>query len=151
GILRLDPLAAFRGNYAQRDVMQALRAKFKAYPDLRVSVRNAQSFSLGGAPVDIDFNIKGPDLDVLADASERLRTRILQIGGFADADTTLKLNKPELRVLIDRDRAADLGVQVEDVAMAMRLMVGGDDRVSRFVDPTINEDYDVEVRLENGD
>jgi HAE1 family hydrophobic/amphiphilic exporter-1 len=35
--------------------------------------------------------------------------------------------------------------------MAMRLMVGGDDRVSRFVDPTVNEDYDVEVRLEEGD
>jgi HAE1 family hydrophobic/amphiphilic exporter-1 len=151
GILTLRPFAAFRGNYTQRDVMQALRAKFRAYPDLRVSVRNAQSFSLGGAPVDIDFNIKGPDLEVLADASERLRTRILEIGGFADADTTLKLNRPELRVLVDRDRAADLGVQVQDIALAMRLMVGGDERVSRFVDPSINEDYDVQMRLEDGD
>jgi HAE1 family hydrophobic/amphiphilic exporter-1 len=151
GILRLDPLAAFRGNYTQRDVMQALRAKFRAYPDLRISVRNAQSFSLGGAPVDIDFNIKGPELEVLADAAERLRTRVLEIGGFADADTTLKLNKPELRVLIDRDRAADLGVDVQDIALAMRLMVGGDERVSRFVDQSINEDYDVQMRLEDGD
>jgi HAE1 family hydrophobic/amphiphilic exporter-1 len=150
-ILRLDPFEVFRGNYTQRDVMQALRARFKAYRDLRISVRNAQSFSLGGAPVDIDFNIKGPDLDVLADAGERLRTRILEIGGFADADTTLKLDKPELRVMIDRDRAADLGVQAQDIALAMRLMVGGDERVSRFVDPSINEDYDVQVRLEDGD
>jgi len=151
GILRLDPFAAFRGNYTQRDVMQALRAKFRAYPDLRISVRNAQSFNLGGAPVDIDFNLKGPELTVLADAAERLRTRILEIGGFADADTTLKLDKPELRIVIDRERAADLGVQVEDIALAMRLMVGGDERLSRFVDPSVNEDYDVQVRLEDGD
>ena len=151
GILRLDPFAAFRGNYTQRDVMQALRAKFRAYPDLRISVRNAQSFNLGGAPVDIDFNLKGPELEVLADAAERLRTRILEIGGFADADTTLKLDKPELRIVIDRERAADLGVQVEDIALAMRLMVGGDERLSRFVDPSVNEDYDVQVRLEDGD
>jgi HAE1 family hydrophobic/amphiphilic exporter-1 len=151
GILRLDPLAAFRGNYTQRDVMQALRAKFKRYGDLRISVRNAPAFNLGGAPVDIDFNIRGPDLQTLRDAAEKLRTRMLEMGGIADADTTLKLDKPELRVVIDRDRAADLGVDVEHVAMAMRLMVGGDDRVSRFVDPTINEDYDVEVRLEDGD
>src|SRR5262249_38273469 len=34
---------------------------------------------------------------------------------------------------------------------AMRLMVGGDDRVSRFIDPTVNEDYDVQIRLEEGD
>jgi multidrug efflux pump subunit AcrB len=130
GILRLDPLAAFRGNYTQRDVMQALRAKFKRYGDLRISVRNAPAFNLGGAPVDIDFNIRGPDLQTLRDAAEKLRTRMLEMGGIADADTTLKLDKPELRVVIDRDRAADLGVDVEHVAMAMRLMVGGDDRVS---------------------
>ena len=151
GLFRLDPGAAFRGNYTQRDVMQQLRARFRTYKDLRVSVRNAPSFNLGGAPVDIDFNIRGPDLDVLARAAETLRTRMLEMGGIADADTTLKLDKPELRVVIDRDRAGDLGVDVEDVAMAMRLMVGGDDRVSRFVDPTVNEDYDVQVRLEDGD
>ena len=131
--------------------MQALRAKFRRYGDLRISVRNAPSFNLGGGPVDIDFNIRGPDLQVLRDAAETLRTRLLEMGGIADADTTLKLDKPELRVVIDRDRAADLGVEIEDVAMAMRLMVGGDDRVSRFIDPSVNEDYDVQVRLEEGD
>ncbi len=151
GLVRLDPGAAFRGNYTQRDVMQRLRATFRTYRDLRISVRNAPAFNLGGAPVDIDFNIRGPDLDVLARAAETLRARMLEMGGIADADTTLKLDKPELRVVIDRDRAGDLGVAVEDVAMAMRLMVGGDDRVSRFIDPSVNEDYDVQVRLEDGD
>src|SRR5262245_26985795 len=151
GLIRLDPAAAFRGNYTQRDVMQQLRAAVRKYPDLRISVRNAPSFNLGGAPVDIDFSIRGPDLEVLARAAETLRARMLEMGGIADADTTLKLDKPELRVKIDRDRAADLGVDVEDVAMAMRLMVGGDDRLSRFIDPTVNEDYDVQVRLEDGD
>jgi hydrophobic/amphiphilic exporter-1 (mainly G- bacteria), HAE1 family len=150
-LVRLDPLAAFRGNYTQRDVMQAVRARFRRYQDLRISARNAPAFNLGGAPVDIDFNIRGPDLQVLAGAAETLRARMLAGGGVADADTTLKLEKPELRVVVDRERAADLGVEVEDVALAMRLMVGGDDRVSRFIDPTVNEDYDVEVRLEEGD
>ena len=123
--------------------MQELRGTFRKYPDLRISVRNAPSFNLGGAPVDIDFGIRGPDLETLARFAETLRTRMLEMGGIVDADTTLKLDKPELRVRIDRDRAADLGVDIEDIAMALRLMVGGDDRVSRFRDPTVNEDYDV--------
>jgi HAE1 family hydrophobic/amphiphilic exporter-1 len=68
-----------------------------------------------------------------------------------DADVTLKLDKPELRVEIDRARAADLGVDSTDIANALRLMVGGDDRVSRFRDETMNEDYDVELRLKRDD
>src|SRR5690606_8398693 len=39
GIAALDPLEAFRGNYSQRDVMQAVRARLRAYPDLRTGVR----------------------------------------------------------------------------------------------------------------
>ena len=52
---------------------------------------------------------------------------------------------------IDRDRAANLGVDTEDIASALRLMVGGDDRVTRFRDEAMNEDYDVQVRLQEGD
>ena len=47
----------------------------------------------------------------------------------------LRLDKPELHVDIDRDRAADLGVSARDIGTALRLMVGGDEEVSRFHDP----------------
>ncbi|HEY7726956.1 MAG TPA: efflux RND transporter permease subunit, partial [Candidatus Eisenbacteria bacterium] len=71
--------------------------------------------------------------------------------GLLDADTTLKLDKPELRVQIDRARAADLRVDPEQVGTAVRLMVGGDEEVSRFLDPAVNEDYDVTLRLRDQD
>ena len=60
------------------------------------------------------------------------------------------LDKPELRS-IDRERAADLGVDVEQIATALRLMVGGDQEVSRFHDPVLDEDYDVQLRLSDAD
>ena len=60
----------------------------------------------------------------------------------------LRLDKPEFRIHVDRDRAADLGVDTTDVASSIRIMVGGDDRVTRFRDDTTNEDYDVQLRLE---
>ena len=68
-----------------------------------------------------------------------------------DADTTLKLDKPELRIEIDRARADDLGVDPGRVGTAVRLLVGGDEEVSRFQDPAINEDYDVQLRLREED
>ena len=146
-----DPLAAFKGLYSQRDVMAAVRAKLKLIPDLRVRVGNLQTMNTGSAPYDIDFAIRGPELLELNRFSEAMRARALKTPGLTDVDTTLRLNKPELRVTIDRDRAADLGVDASDIATSLRLMVGGDDEVSRFRDEKIAEEYDVEVRLKGGD
>ncbi len=73
------------------------------------------------------------------------------LGGIVDADTSLKLNKPELQVEIDRARAADLGVDTSDIATSLRVMVGGDEEASRFRDPSVNEDYDVQLRLIEAD
>jgi HAE1 family hydrophobic/amphiphilic exporter-1 len=81
--------------------------------------------------------------------AEQLREKAPELG-IVDADTTLKLDKPELRVEINRERAADLGVSTDDVASALRLMVGGDQRTSRFHDASVNEDYDVQLRLVEG-
>jgi HAE1 family hydrophobic/amphiphilic exporter-1 len=151
GIVSGDPLAGFRNNWSQRDVMQEVRRRLARLPDLRTSVRNAPSFNTGGGSFDIDFIIRGPDLIALARYGEELRARARTLGGIADPDTTLKLDKPELRVEIDRERAADLGVNTEQVAEALRLMVGGDQEVSRFLDPTVNDDYDVQLRVSAGD
>jgi HAE1 family hydrophobic/amphiphilic exporter-1 len=149
--LRGEPLAAFRGNYSQRDVMQQVRLKLRKYRDYRVLVRNIPGFNIGGGSFDIDFVLRGPDLQSLARYAEELRTRAIAMGGIADPDTTLRLDRPELRVRIDRERAADLKVDTEQIASALRLMVGGDTEVSRFRDPSTDEDYYVQLRLSDRD
>jgi hydrophobic/amphiphilic exporter-1 (mainly G- bacteria), HAE1 family len=149
GITHGRPLEAFKANYSQRDVMQEIRTRLRKYKDLRTSVRNAQSFNIGGGGWEIDFVLRGPDLEMLAKYAEELRAKSTELG-IIDADTTLKLDKPELRVEIDRTRAADLGVSTDDIASALRLMVGGDQRVSRFRDEAVNDDYDVQIRLTEG-
>jgi hydrophobe/amphiphile efflux-1 (HAE1) family protein len=145
--LRGEPLAAFRGNYSQRDVIQEVRRRVRKFRDLRVTVRNIPGFNIGGGSFDIDFVLRGPDLTALAAYGEQLRQRANELGGIVDPDTTLKLDRPELRVRIDRERAADLAVDTEQIATALRLMVGGDEEVSRFHDPLVNEDYFVTLRL----
>lgn len=113
-------------------------------------MRNPQTFVGGGPNFDIDFANLGSDLPTLFNLAEQLRRRAPELG-LQDADTTLKLDKPELRAVIDRDRAAKLGVDTEDIASALRIMVGGDTCVTRFRDEQMNEDYDVQVRLREGD
>jgi hydrophobe/amphiphile efflux-1 (HAE1) family protein len=149
-LVSFAPWRAFQGNYSQRDVVQEVRRKLRKFSDLRVSIRNPQTFSLGGPNWDIDFSLLGPELESLAKYADQLRERAPKLG-LLDADTTLKLDKPELRVEIDRERAAKLGVDTEDISEALRIMVGGDPRVSKFRDASVNEDYDVQLRLTEAD
>jgi hydrophobe/amphiphile efflux-1 (HAE1) family protein len=151
GLLAGDPLAAFRGNYTQRDVMQSLRQRMRKFSDMRISIRNIPGFNIGGGNFDIDFVLRGPELEALARYGDQLRRRAQELGGMLDLNTTLRLDRPELRVQIDRARAADLRVDTEQIATALRLMVGGDQEVSRFRDPSVNEDYDVQLRLRDAD
>src|SRR6266536_1494419 len=146
------PLNAFRGNYAQQDVMQELRRRLRRYSPLRVGIRNSQSFNFGtGGRYDIDFVLRGPDLTSLARYAEDLRQRSEKLGGIVDTDTTLKLDKPELRVEIDRDRAAALGVSTAEIANSLRIMVGGDEQVTHYHDASVNDAYDVQLRLNERD
>jgi HAE1 family hydrophobic/amphiphilic exporter-1 len=151
GLRRGDPLAAFRDTYTQRQVMQEVRQRLRRFRDMRITVRNFAGFNIGGGNFDIDYVLRGPDLVALARYGEELRQRALAAGGLLDVNTTLRLDRPELRVQIDRDRAADLRVDVEQIATALRLMVGGDQEVSRFHDPVLDQDYDVQLRLSEAD
>ncbi|MGV3515911.1 efflux RND transporter permease subunit [Luteitalea sp.] len=148
--LKLQPLQAFQGNYTQREVMGRVRQVVRKYPELRGGPRNVQSFNFGGGPFEIDVSFQGPVLEDLARYSEDLRKMGPDLG-IIDADTTLKLDRPELRVQIDRERSADLDVDTQDVATALRLLVGGDDEVTRYRDVAINDDYDVQLRLSDTD
>jgi HAE1 family hydrophobic/amphiphilic exporter-1 len=67
--------------------------------------------------------------------------------GIVDVYSTLRIDNPELLVRIDRERAAALGVDIREIADTLRVAVGGDDRVSRYRDRTIDDAYDVELRL----
>jgi HAE1 family hydrophobic/amphiphilic exporter-1 len=150
--LKGKPLNAFRGNYTQQDVMQEIRKRMRKFSPLRVGVRNSSSFNFGtGGRNDIDFVFRGPDVIQLSRYADELLARSEKLGGIVDGDTTLKLNKPELRVEIDRARAAELGVDTTDISNSLRLMVGGDEEVSRFQDEKLNESYDIQLRLDDRD
>lgn len=134
---------------ARKDTQDQLIAQARAiltrYPkDLRTSVGQAAS-GPGGGQADVQFTLTGPDLDKLNTYSQTLLAKLKQMPYVADADTSLVYGKPELRVEIDRQRAADLGVRVSDIAQALNTMVAGQ-VVSSF--PSGGEEYDVRVRAD---
>src|SRR5205085_6941533 len=79
----------------------------------------------------IQYVVQNPDFAKLTGMMGPFVGRVSQIKGLANVQTDLFVNKPELRVTFDRDRAEDLGVPVRDVASALQTFLGGR-RVSTF-------------------
>lgn len=129
----------------QLELMQRARAIMKEYPaDLRAAVQQVAAISGGGfRNADVQYVISGPDLDKLTEYSAALLEKFKTIPDVVDADTTLVTGKPEVRVLIDRKKAADLGVRVQDIAASLNTLVGGQD-VTTFNEGT--DQYNVVLR-----
>lgn len=101
----------------------------------------------GGNNAEIQFWLGGPDLDRLTQYSGRLLAQLKAMPGVVDADTNLIVGKPELGVRVDRAKASDLGVRVEDIASTLNVLVGGQE-VTTY--PEGGEQYEVHVRAEEG-
>ncbi len=115
-----------------------------ATENLRTSVSQVAAISGGGVSnKEIGFYIGGPDLQKLGEYSQRLTGALAKVPGVVDVDTSLILGKPELSVNLDRKKAAELGVQVADVADTLRVMVGGR-KISTYNEN--GEQYEVHAR-----
>jgi HAE1 family hydrophobic/amphiphilic exporter-1 len=114
---------------------------------LRTNVSPVNAFG-GGVNAEIMYWIGGPDLKQLERYSVVLlgRLREMQKEGVVDPDTNLITGKPELGVRIDRDKAADLGVRVQDIASSLNVLVGGL-KITDYYEG--GEQYEVHVRAEH--
>ncbi len=130
---------------SQFEVMKMARDRMARYSHLRTSVDAVQRLGGGGmrsAPV--QYNLRGDDLVIMNEVADKIVQQLQQTPGFVDVNTTSVSGKPELSVNIDRDRAADLHVDVEDLGKAISQLVGGQ-TVSSFEENGKN--IDVRVRL----
>jgi hydrophobe/amphiphile efflux-1 (HAE1) family protein len=101
--------------------------------------------------VDLGFSqsyqlvISNSNLDRLASITDSVAARLRQEGFLTNVRSSFELNKPELRVAINRDRAGALGVSVEDISRTLQILFGGQDLSAVKRD---GKQYEVMVQLE---
>jgi hydrophobic/amphiphilic exporter-1 (mainly G- bacteria), HAE1 family len=129
---------------SQTDLMQEARKLLGEFPSsLHTSVELVATVSGGGSNAQVQYFIQGPDLTRLTEYSDALTTRMKKIPGVTDVDSSLRSGKPEVRLDVDRTRAADLGVSVNNIEEALNTLVAGE-TVSTF--NAGDDQYDVRVR-----
>ncbi len=142
-LVKLTPMQ--ERELSQQEMEERAREVLSHYPEeLRTSVGNTSNTGGGGA--DVQFAVAGPDLERLEQHSGDLLAELRAIPYVVDADTSLNFGKPELRIEIDRLRAADLGVRVGDIAQALNTLVAGQ-IVSTF--NADSDQYDVRLRADS--
>ncbi|MGE0004475.1 MAG: efflux RND transporter permease subunit [Parvibaculaceae bacterium] len=131
---------------SQSDVQQLLQPDLRKVAGAQVYARSSGGFGRrgGGRPVEFVIQTSGTYED-LQKYSDAMLERLAQNPGLVEVDTDLKLNKPQLEVKIDRDRVADLGLDVSEIGRTLETMLGGR-QVTRF--EISGEQYDVIVQLD---
>ncbi len=99
----------------------------------------------GGGLNRLNILIQGPDIEELQGYTTQLMGKIREIPGVVDVDTNFEPTQPELRVNVDRARAADLGVNIDSLANNLRTLVGGEE-VSEYKDG--DDQFKVVLRLD---
>ena len=129
----------------QNELKDVVRQKIlPALPkDLRVTISDVNEFGGSQSTARVQYVLSGPDLEKMVEATPRVLEKLKKLPGAVDVDSTLVVGKPEVAVSINRERAADLGVQVTDVAQALQLLVAGQ-KVSTYEDN--GEQYEVRMR-----
>lgn len=131
----------------QQEIMKDIRKRFKEIPGLKGTAEDVSLIGGGIRQVPIQFSIQGRDLSALEEYSKQIISEFSKLPGIVDIDSTLEATKPEVRVFINRDKAAELGVDIATVAEAISFLIGGEFDVAKYKDETKGRRYDVRVRL----
>jgi hydrophobic/amphiphilic exporter-1 (mainly G- bacteria), HAE1 family len=128
----------------QKELMEVSREALKEVKDGQVSVQLVNRMGGGGAAQQVQLEIRGPDFSVLNRVSDQVQRHMKEKDYYVDVDSTFETGKPELDVLVRRERAAQLGVSPVDVANTVRAAIGGVD-VGKF--KSGSDRYDIAVRF----
>jgi len=117
---------------SQSEFSGVIRKELNSYPGLRAIIQDlSQSGFTASRGFPVEFSVRGPEWEQLIAINTELKEKLNATGLVVDVDTDYQVGMPEIRIVPDRARAADLGVSIEDVATTINALVGGS-RVGKY-------------------
>ncbi len=136
----------------ERDVHEIIaegRRVLGAIPGQKIRISDMSGMMMSSDRGQFEIELQGNlGIHQLAELGDRFIAELRERGGFVDLDQSLKLGRPEVRVIPDREKASALGIDADQLATTVNAMIGGLDVA------TYNEGgnrYDIRVRLDQPD
>ena len=130
------------------NVAAQIRALVKNIPGARIQAAEVNGFGGGGAPLTI--NVVGTDFGQILSASNTIKNLVSKYPGVYNTDISFKASQPEVQIRLDRVRAAQYGLTLQQIAQSVSQSFLGD-ITAKYRDPADNEQYNIRVQLANKD
>lgn len=115
---------------SQTEIVEELNEPLQDIPGSRTNARSRDTLSLGGGGEGIEVALTGTDYDRIYASANALAEAIdTRSNILSNPDISYQPTQPQLSLRIDRQRASDLGVDLDDLAQTLRAMVGGEELV----------------------
>ncbi len=126
------------------ELSNVLRERLKQVPG--ITVTHVGLLDAVGGNKQVEFSLQGADLKELERLAQLVMPKVRDVPGLVDLDSSVKPNKPTVRIEVKRDAASDLGLGVAQIASQLRTLVAGT-TVGNWR-ASDDQTYDVNVRLE---
>jgi HAE1 family hydrophobic/amphiphilic exporter-1 len=139
------------GQRSTEEVAQQLRRMFADMPGMEVRVSEGRSFGRmvgGGSNEPVEIDIRGHDMTLSQEIAQQVLEIVRRTPGAVDARITREGRILEAQIRIDRHKAADLGLWVEDIATFLEICMAGKTAAQYRVD---GKEFDIIVRLANSE
>jgi multidrug efflux pump len=129
-----------------QEISQAVMDEVRKIPGVRAFAGQPASLGRGGFGSPVQAVIGGPDYELLSQWSDKMLQLAQANPGLQNVDSSWKQRKPQLRVSVDRNRAADLGVSLQTVGRTLETVLG-----SRMVTTYVDRGREYNVILQAGE
>ncbi len=109
----------------QQQIADKLTQQMKKFPEAKVQVGQDQTISTGSRGLPVQYVIQAVNFEKLREALPKFMEEAQKDPTFSLVDVNLKFNRPEIQVLINREKTRELGVNVSDVAQTLQLALSG--------------------------
>ncbi len=128
------------------DVIASFVKDLSSIPNTRIVVDYGSGMGMGGAP--IQFYLLGQDLDILEQWKERIVEECKDIPGLINFDNSSRAGKPEITLFPKRDKIAEAGVTVQELALTLRAAIAGLE-FSKYREE--GDEYDITITMNDSD
>ena len=126
---------------SQQQLMPEMRAKLQKIPGMVVSIQEDPD----SPQKPLQLLVRGDEISKLKEYAARIKRQIYAVPGIVDGEATLEQDLPEVRLIVDRERARSSGVGTDAIVGTVGALVGGT-VVSTYEDEA-GEAIDVRIRL----
>jgi HAE1 family hydrophobic/amphiphilic exporter-1 len=109
----------------QMAITAQLSRSLQPIPGIQVSTRTSNSLGIRGGGQGLRFAVTGPDYASLTDAADNLTKAMEKDPTFGDVSLDFDTTQPQISVMVDRQRAEDVGVTPEAIAAAVQTLLSG--------------------------